>query len=65
VQTKKLKKLRASRNNEVVQQRLLAIREAAATDRNIMPFVVEAVSDYCTLGEIADALRSVFGEYKG
>lgn len=65
VQTQKLKKLRASRNNELVKQRLQAIKEAAATDANLMPLVVDAVSDYCTLGEIADTLRQVFGEYKG
>jgi methylmalonyl-CoA mutase, N-terminal domain len=29
-----------------------------------MPSVIEAVENYCTLGEIADVLRSVFGEYK-
>ena len=29
-----------------------------------MPVVVEAVENYCTLGEIADTLRKIFGEYK-
>ena len=34
------------------------------TDENLMPLVLDAVEQYCTLGEIADTLRLVFGEYK-
>jgi methylmalonyl-CoA mutase N-terminal domain/subunit len=37
---------------------------AAKGTENLMPIVIEAVENYCTLGEIADQLRKVFGEYK-
>ena len=39
------------------------INEHAVSGENLMPAVVEAVENYCTLGEIADELRKVFGEY--
>ena len=35
------------------------------TTENLMPYVIEAVENLCTLGEIADTLREVWGEYKG
>jgi methylmalonyl-CoA mutase N-terminal domain/subunit len=40
------------------------IRQDAIDGNNMMPAVVEAVENYCTLGEIADVLRGVFGEHK-
>jgi methylmalonyl-CoA mutase N-terminal domain/subunit len=40
------------------------INEAARGNSNLMPFVLDAVENYCTLGEISDELRKVFGEYK-
>ena len=43
---------------------LQAIRKAAETNENLMPLVIEAVENYATLGEIADTLRNVFGEYQ-
>ena len=65
VQSEKLAKLRAKRNNEKVDAALAAVRDAATTDKNIMPFVIAAVEEYATLGEIADTLRGVYGEYQG
>jgi methylmalonyl-CoA mutase N-terminal domain/subunit len=65
IQSDKLQSLRSRRNNELVQLNLKEIQDAARSDRNLMPFVVTAVENYCTLGEIADALREVWGEYKG
>jgi len=65
VQTEKLKKLREKRNNEKANSCLDAIRQKANTTENLMPAVIEAVENYCTLGEIADTLRGVWGEYKG
>ena len=44
---------------------LEAIAARARTSENLMPLVVEAVEHYCTLGEIADTLRGVWGEYRG
>lgn len=39
-------------------------KNAALSTTNLMPPVIKAVENKCTLGEIADTLRSVFGEYK-
>jgi methylmalonyl-CoA mutase, N-terminal domain len=64
VQTEKLQSLKARRDNPAVIQCLQAIRTAATSGQNLMPFVLDAVEQYCTLGEIADVLREVFGEYR-
>jgi methylmalonyl-CoA mutase N-terminal domain/subunit len=63
-QIQKLRVLKASRNNDLVATALETIRTHAVDGTNIMPSVVQAVEEYCTLGEIADVLRGVFGEYK-
>lgn len=63
-QVAKLNALKAKRNGEKVISSLEAIRQKAVDGENLMPAVVEAVENYCTLGEIADELRKVFGEYK-
>ncbi|MCA0426918.1 MAG: methylmalonyl-CoA mutase family protein [Bacteroidetes bacterium] len=63
-QMEKLKQLKSERNNEMVAKHLLAIEQAAKADTNLMPLLIDAVSDYTTLGEIADCLRGVFGEYR-
>ena len=64
IQSDKLAKLRAKRDNEKVKANLKSIKDASREEKNIMPFVIEAVENYCTLGEIADELRAVFGEHK-
>ena len=64
IQTEKLNSLRATRNGNVVADRLSKIKNAALDGTNLMPFVIEAVENHCTLGEISDVLREVFGEYK-
>ena len=64
LQTEKLNKLKANRDNPKAAASLTALTDIAKTSQNLMPAVVEAVENYCTLGEIADALRKVFGEYK-
>jgi methylmalonyl-CoA mutase N-terminal domain/subunit len=65
VQTEKLKALRAKRDNSKACTCLQTIKEKATTNENLMTFVVDAVENLCTLGEISDTLRSVWGEYKG
>ena len=65
VQSEKLAKLRAQRNNELVNKYLILIKETARSDKNLMPSVIDAVENYATLGEIAGALREVYGEYHG
>lgn len=64
LQTEKLKQLRSNRDAAKVDQCLQRINDAAASGENLMPIVIEAVEHKCTLGEIADELRAVFGEYK-
>ncbi len=63
-QTAKLAALRASREAGKVAQCIEAVRASATEARNLMPPVVEAVENLCTLGEIADTLRQVYGEHK-
>lgn len=65
LQSEKLVSLRKRRNNAQVDQKLQLLSDAASSGENIMPAVLEAVEHLCTLGEIADTLREVFGEYKG
>ena len=58
------KELKAKRNNEQAQNNLCKIETAAKKATNLMPVMIEAVENFCTLGEIADSLRKVFGEYR-
>ena len=64
MQSDKLKALKAKRNEAAAAESLKKLATAASTDQNIMPVVLEAVENYCTLGEIADTLRNIYGEYK-
>lgn len=64
IQAEKLKQLKNNRDNAKVDQLLQIINDKASGGENIMPAVIEAVENKCTLGEISDELRSVFGEYK-
>ncbi|MBV8903461.1 MAG: methylmalonyl-CoA mutase family protein [Acidobacteriia bacterium] len=63
-QWKKLAGLRKRRDNAQVRKSLDALRRAAETTENTMPFLLDAVRAYATLGEICDTLRSVFGSYQ-
>ena len=64
VQSEKLQALRNNRNNAKCDNILQSLNDAACGDENLMPIVIEAVENKCSLGEIADTLREVFGEYK-
>lgn len=64
-QSEKLARLRANRNEQLFIESIAAVSRAAKDGSNIMPHVIAAVENYCTLGEIADALRKVFGEHQG
>jgi len=64
LQTEKLARLKSNRDRAKVDQLLQLLNDKACSGENIMPTVVEAVENKCTLGEIADTLREVFGEYK-
>lgn len=63
-QIKFLNERRAERNNEEVRQKLADLKTAAAGDVNLMPFILDAVKVYASVGEICNTMREVFGEYK-
>ena len=65
VQSDKLKKLRAERDNAAVKSALKSIEDAAHGSDNLMPHIIHAVEVYATLGEIADTMRKAFGEHQG
>jgi methylmalonyl-CoA mutase, N-terminal domain len=62
-QVNRLRQLRQERDNERVEQTLNALRNAAEGTENTMPYILDAVRAYATLGEITDLFRQVFGEY--
>jgi len=62
-QKSNLKRLKESRDNERVKKALKNIKNAATNDENLMPYIIEAVKVYATVGEISNALREVYGEY--
>jgi methylmalonyl-CoA mutase N-terminal domain/subunit len=64
LQIEKLEQLRRQRNPARCDTILQELNDKASNGDNIMPTVIEAVENYCTLGEIADTLREVFGEYR-
>ena len=59
-----LEKMKAARDNEAVKAALEKLREAAKGTENLMPYLIDAVKTYATLGEICGVLREEFGEYK-
>jgi methylmalonyl-CoA mutase N-terminal domain/subunit len=62
-QEEKVVNLRARRNNAAVQKTLDLLSRAAEGTDNTMPYIIDAVRAYATLGEICDTLRRVFGTY--
>jgi methylmalonyl-CoA mutase N-terminal domain/subunit len=65
VQSDKIALIKAQRDTTKVNGLLKIIGEKAKTDENLIPYILEAVEHYATLGEISDCLRRVFGEYSG
>ncbi|GAB6878268.1 methylmalonyl-CoA mutase family protein [Halorubrum gandharaense] len=63
-QKRSLEAVKADRDTEAVEDALAALREAAAGDENVMPYVVDAVKAYATVQEVCDVFREEFGEYK-
>ena len=62
-QIARLKQFKAGRDTKLLTARLSAIRTACAEGKNIMPSLIEGVSDGVTLGEVSDIFREVFGVY--
>lgn len=64
MQKNKLVELRGKRDNADVEQKLEKLKAACQGTENVMPFILEAVKAYATLGEICGVMREVFGEYQ-
>jgi methylmalonyl-CoA mutase N-terminal domain/subunit len=65
LQIDKINVVKAERDGKKVQDALHKLDAAARSDQNVMPFIMEAAENYATLGEIADTMRNVFGEFTG
>ncbi|MDS0298702.1 methylmalonyl-CoA mutase family protein [Halogeometricum sp. S1BR25-6] len=63
-QKERLAEVKAERDDDAVEESLAALRDAAAGDANLVPPIVDAVKAYATVGEISNALRDEFGEYR-
>ena len=56
--------MKAQRDQKAVDAALAKLKTAAQGEENLMPYLIETVKTYATLGEICGVLREVFGEYK-
>jgi len=63
-QAERLAKLRAERSSDAANRTLSALRKASQDKDNLMPYLLDAVKAYATLGEICDAMRDTFGTYE-
>ena len=63
-QISSINELKSNRNNAQVQNQLSNLETAANSSDNLMPHLITCVKNECTLGEMSDTLRKVFGEYK-
>ncbi|MGA7686343.1 MAG: methylmalonyl-CoA mutase family protein [Terriglobales bacterium] len=63
-QVERLRAVRAKRNPETWQAAIRAVEDTARTGENLMPRILAAVEAYATVGEISDAMRRVYGEYR-
>ena len=63
-QIERVKKIKAERNQTAVSEHLGRVHAAARNGTNLMPPLIEAVKASCTLGEISDVYRDVFGVYR-
>jgi methylmalonyl-CoA mutase N-terminal domain/subunit len=63
-QKQRMAKMRAERDNGLVEKRLAALRKAAKASENLMPYILDCARAYCTLYEIRAAMETVFGAYR-
>jgi methylmalonyl-CoA mutase N-terminal domain/subunit len=63
-QIRRVSELKTTRDNDLVQRTLEALRGAADRRENVMPYVLEAVRAYATVQEISDAMKAVLGTYR-
>jgi methylmalonyl-CoA mutase N-terminal domain/subunit len=65
VQIERLEKLRKDRDDGKVMAALDLLEQVAQTEENTVPAILECVENYCTLGEISQVFRGIFGEQDG
>jgi len=63
-QIEKTKRIRRKRDNKKIQELLQTLKRVAIDNENVMESILSCVKAYATIGEISDALREVYGEYK-
>ena len=63
-QIENLHEIIKERDNEKLQQKLSNLKEAAKGTENLMPYIIEAVHEYASIGEIISTLKEVFGIYE-
>ncbi|HWF03937.1 MAG TPA: methylmalonyl-CoA mutase family protein [Candidatus Angelobacter sp.] len=63
-QVERLRALRQRRDKVAWESAIRNIEDAARGDQNLMPHIIHAVENFCTVGEVSDALRRVFGEHQ-
>ena len=63
-QRERLARVRAQRDQAIVEARLGELRRAAAEDRNIIPAMLDCARAYCTLFEIRHVLEEIYGSYR-
>ena len=63
-QVERVQQRREDRDDEAVDAALAALRDAAAGEENVLPYLIDAVKTYATVGEICDVLRDEFGEHQ-
>ncbi len=63
-QIERVREVRSSRDDQRAKRALKSLREAAESGENVMPTILQAVKAYCTIGEMCDVLREVYGEYQ-
>jgi methylmalonyl-CoA mutase N-terminal domain/subunit len=63
-QINRLKKLRKERNNQKLEKYFNELRKAAEGNENLMPYIINCIRSYATLGETCGILREIFGEYE-
>ncbi len=63
-QVKSLEKIKQERNNEKLKEKLEKLKKSAEGTENLMPFIIDAVREYASIGEIINTLKDVFGTYQ-
>ena len=64
IQLNRLKDFKNSRDNNLVKEKLNSLHTIALSSQNIIPTIIECIKSKCTIGEISDQLRDIFGEYQ-